>query len=200
MQCERHNFLLAGRRACCFGEAAVGIKRLVDGALVVKHEVRVVPLSAELQGRGVVSHVFAEVIVGVECRRSALEIGARTFLKTSGHGETVVVAALSAESAFAGDVGKGVAAATPGRNGEVNCVVARGVGMHASPPGPFGIEVKMAAHKKRPWGKDRIHGKGEPERQQCDHPKLEQQGAAFARGRTGSARKTLGLLYGGFDM
>jgi hypothetical protein len=71
--------------------------------------------------------------------------------------------------------------------------------MHASPPGPFGIEVKMAAHKKRPWGKDRIHGKGEPERQQCERPELEQQGAAFARGRTGSSRKTLGMLYGGFD-
>jgi hypothetical protein len=194
MECERDDLLHGGRRASCFGEAAVGIKRLVDGALVVKHEVRVVPLSAELEGRGVVSHVLAEVIVGVKCRRSALEIGARTFLKTSGHAEAVVIAALGAESAFAGDIGKGMAAAKPGRDGDVDRVVARGVGMHASPAGPFGIEMKMAAHEEGPWGKDRVHGKGEAEGQQCERPELEQQVAAFARGCR--ARKDSGLLCG----
>ena len=124
MECERDDLLHGGRRASCFGEAAVGIKGLVEGALVVEHEVRVVPLAAELQGRVVVSGVFGDVVMGVDCRCSALEIGARTLLKTSGHGEAVVIAALGAESAFAGDIGKGMAAAKPGRDGDVDRVVA----------------------------------------------------------------------------
>ena len=71
--------------------------------------------------------------------------------------------------------------------------------MHASPPGPFRIEVEMAAHKERPWGKDCIQGIGEPERQHCERHQLEQQVAACARGRNWSARKILGLFYWGFD-
>ena len=105
------------------GEPAVRIKCPVDGALVVKHEVRVVPPSTELQGRIVMSRKFRVVIMGVKCRSSALEIGARTLLKTSGDAETIVVAALGAESALAGDIGKGVAAARPWRDRDVNCVV-----------------------------------------------------------------------------
>jgi hypothetical protein len=66
--------------------------------------------------------------------------------------------------------------------------------MHASPAGPFGIEMKMAAHEEGPWGKDRVHGKGEAEGQQCERPELEQQVAAFARGCR--ARKDSGLLCG----
>jgi len=123
MQCEQYSFLFVRTRVILFGEAAVRVKRLVDGAVVVKHQVWVVPLPAELQGRLVVAHVFADVIMGIDRRRSALEISARTFLKASGHGETVEAAALCAESAFAGDIGRGVAAPKRGRDRDVDYVV-----------------------------------------------------------------------------
>src|SRR5438105_3766984 len=140
-------------------EPAVRTKCLVDGSFVVKDQVRVVPLSTELQGRIIMSRVFAVVIMGVDCRRSPLEIDAPTLFKTSCHGETVVVSVRRAENAFAADIGKGVAAAKRGRDGDVDCVVARGVGVHASPPGPLRIEVEMAAHEERPRRMDCIKEK-----------------------------------------
>ena len=70
--------------------------------------------------------------------------------------------------------------------------------MHATPPGPLRFEMEMAAHKERPWGKDCIQGKGQPEGQHCERRHFEQQVAAFTRGRW-SARKITGLLYWGFD-
>lgn len=124
MQCERHSFLYDGVRYILFGEPAASIKCLVDGALVVKHQIRVIPPSAELQRRIVMSRKFGVVVMGVNYGRSPLEIDARTFLKTSGHAKTVLVAALGADSAFAGDIGKGVAAAKRGRDGDVNRVIA----------------------------------------------------------------------------
>jgi hypothetical protein len=70
------------------------------------------------------SRKFRVVIMGVNRHRSALEIDTRTFFERSGHAETVDVAALGAEGAFAGDIREGVAAAKPGRDRDVDCVVA----------------------------------------------------------------------------
>ena len=192
--------MIVGARATLFGEPAVRIKRPIDGALVIEHQVRVVPLPTELQRGIVMSGKFRIVVMGVNRRRSALEIHARTLFKKSGHAETVDVAVLGAESAFARNIREGVASAKRGRDRDVDCVVARGFGMHPSPPGPFRIEVKMAAHKERPRGKDCVHGKWESEGQHREQRQFEQQVSALARGMVWSSGKILGFFHwGGFS-
>src|SRR3954469_22964789 len=98
MQGERYSFLIVGARVTLFGEPAVRVKRLIDGALVIEHQVRIVPLPTELQRGIIMPCKFRIVIMGVNRRRSPLKIDARTFFKRSSQAETVDDAVLGAES------------------------------------------------------------------------------------------------------
>jgi hypothetical protein len=80
------------------------------------------------------------------------------FLKASADIESVIVTALRAERAFAGNGCQRTTAAKIRRDAHVNHIIARDIGMHASPPGPLGIDMEVAAHKKRPWSKNRVYG------------------------------------------
>src|SRR5579864_1863332 len=79
-------------------------------------------------------------------------------LKASAYVESVIVAALCAERASASNVCQSTAAAKIRLDAHVNHVIARDIGMHAPPPGPLGVDVEVAAHKKRPRSKDRVYG------------------------------------------
>src|SRR6478735_11397642 len=118
------------------------------------------------------------------------------FLKASADIESVIVTALRAEGAFAGNGCQRTAAAKIRRDAHVNHVIAHDVGVHPPPAGPLVIEVEVAAHKERPRGKDRVYGQEKYPRQR----KKDQQahnsasGGPALNGRN-SRRRIRGLLH-----
>ena len=80
------------------------------------------------------------------------------LLKASAYVQSVIVTALRAERASAGNGCQRTATAKIRRDAHVNHIIAGDIGMHTSPAGPLGIEVEVAAHKECPRGKDRVQG------------------------------------------
>ena len=81
MQGERH-YLSYRAHIGIFGQHAAGIKGLTERAVIVKHQIRIVPLSAKLLG-GVVLAAIPRIIVRINHGGLALEIDTGMFLKAS---------------------------------------------------------------------------------------------------------------------
>src|SRR5438270_2234579 len=118
------------------------------------------------------------------------------FLKASADVESVIVTALCAEGASAGNRCQRTSPAKIRRDAHVNHVIARDIGMHAPPAGPLGIEVEVAAHKKRPRGKDRVYGqeKHSHQRKKDQEARNSASGGPVLNGRN-SRRRTRRLFH-----
>src|SRR3954454_2983216 len=165
MQRDRRHLLYVRTLMLIGDQRAAGIKGASDGAVVVKHKVRVVPLAAELKRRRIASSE-GRVVVHIKICRLALEIGAGSLVKVSAETELVCFTARRTEKSPAGNLrfavvdAAGSGAVSGRREAHIENVVAGEVGMEASPAVPLRNEVKVAAHIERPRREHRADADG----------------------------------------
>lgn len=131
------------------GQSAAGIESASDGAVIVEHQIRVVPPAPKLKRRGRAA-AEGRVVVHIKMRCLALEIGAVRVFKVAAKAESEFLSARRAKPAIAANMRQSPISAGAGSKGYKQCVVAGEVGMHASPARPLRDDVEMAAHIEAP--------------------------------------------------